>query len=75
MMYIHYLFSIENMQGIIDGINERGEEIISSFSLQSDGQAVIICKAKPETLEAEAKMTSIDRLAKILKRPAPGGVA
>ncbi len=73
-MYIHYLFSIENMQDIIDGINEKGEEIISSFSLQSEGQAVIICKAKPETIEDAAKLTSIDRLAKILKRPVPGAV-
>ncbi len=71
-MYVHYLFSIENMQDIIDGINERGEDIISSFSLPDQGQAVIICKAKPETIEDVAKMTSIDRLAKILKRPVAG---
>jgi hypothetical protein len=73
-MYIHYLFSIEEMQGIMDTINDNGEKIVTSFSLPEQGQAVIICEAKPETLEDAAKLTSVDRLARILKRPTPGAV-
>jgi hypothetical protein len=73
-MYIHYLFSIEDMQSILDGINDNGDKIVASFSLPSEGQAVIICETKPETIEDVAKLTSIDRLAKILKRPTPGAV-
>jgi hypothetical protein len=69
-MYIHYLFSIENMQDIIDGINERGEDIVASFSISSaEGQAVIICKAKVDTIEQFARVTPTDKLRKILGRP------
>ena len=73
-MYIHYLFSIEDTQSILDTINDNGEKIVTSFSLPDQGQACIICEAKPETLEDAAKLTSVDRLARILKRPTPGVV-
>ncbi len=70
-MYIHYLFSIENMDEMLEQINDKHEEIVSSIGLPSQEQIILICKAEPKSLENLAMMSSRDKLAKILNRPKP----